>query len=216
MNSRVGSLSTAKSTARTRINNLGPRICGRRQTFLGKSANKKFSSKTIRNIIEPPMDDCRKLQWERIWKFSGPTRPSMTVWVARHFRMPTAESLWLKGVCPYQVCPRCGQDATSSLYLLGDCAECGNYDNLFWTLLWIKDLGVWYNPTLDRLELTEEDRRKIAIPQLGIYIQAIVSWYMWMAHRWLNHCPSSNFLSPHIFVQQSMHIVVLLLLIHAR
>lgn len=57
----------------------------------------------------------------RIWKFKGPLRASLTLWIVLYGALPTTELLWKRDIIVSLLCQRYKQRIKSSLHILRDC-----------------------------------------------------------------------------------------------
>lgn len=80
-----------------------------------------FTSASARQLMHPEHRVQLSLDWTSLWKFKGPLRASMTLWLIQHGRLPTADHLWRKIILPSPCCSVCGGASETALHALRDC-----------------------------------------------------------------------------------------------
>lgn len=108
------------------------------------------ASALLRSASLPPMDD----NWIKLWRFQGPTRPSLHLWMLKQGRLPTAEYLWRRHVLPCPTCPICSAACEDILHAVRDCPRAraswesllsGSGTQPFWQVTNVED---WINLNL--------------------------------------------------------------------
>lgn len=94
------------------------------------STSGSFSSASAYRLLLPDVDRPHP-NWRHIWAFKGPTRPSMTLWLLQHGRLPTADYLWRRNIVEHPACFICNAPHEDLLHVLRDCPRSRNV----WTLL---------------------------------------------------------------------------------
>lgn len=65
-----------------------------------------FSTHSLRKIMQSPHVS-PTFHWRCLWKFQGPSRASLTLWILLHDALPTFELLWKRGILRSPQCPWC-------------------------------------------------------------------------------------------------------------
>lgn len=73
------------------------------------------------SLVQSNPDDHGRFNSRNIWKFKGPTRGSLLLWVAAHARLKTTAHLWERHVLAEPNCRICREDYELSLHALRDC-----------------------------------------------------------------------------------------------
>lgn len=60
-------------------------------------------------------------EWRHIWDFKGPSRPSMTLWLLKHGRLPTTAYLWRRNIVEAPGCSVCHGSHEDIVHALRDC-----------------------------------------------------------------------------------------------
>lgn len=85
------------------------------------TTHETFSVQFVRtNMLSPQVNPPHNL-WLTVWKFKGPMRASLLVWLLLHDGLPTAELLWKRKILSSLRCCWCNQTSQSIIHLLRDC-----------------------------------------------------------------------------------------------
>lgn len=85
------------------------------------STNGRFTTKSAYDLHADDHEVPDHFRWERIWKFAGPQRASLTLWQVAHNRLKTKALLWSRQILSSPVCDLCSSPWESTLHSVRDC-----------------------------------------------------------------------------------------------
>lgn len=85
------------------------------------SQHGEFSSASYRSYMTRNITANMNFPWKKLWKFKGPMRSSLTMWMSLQRALPTAELLWRRSIIPSPVWNRCYQQTQTTIHALRNC-----------------------------------------------------------------------------------------------
>lgn len=85
------------------------------------STNRKFTTKSAYEFQSYGGQEIGQFRWEKIRKFAGPKRASLTLSQTAHDRLKNKALLWSKQILPSLVCDLCSGVWESTLHVVRDC-----------------------------------------------------------------------------------------------
>ncbi|CAN1810904.1 Putative ribonuclease H protein At1g65750 [Linum perenne] len=87
----------------------------------GEKHDGRFSISSAYNLLTDQGSQQSEVSWERIWRWKGPHRINLFLWLATNERLFTNVERARRHISTSAVCPRCGSEIESVGHVLRDC-----------------------------------------------------------------------------------------------
>ncbi|KAH9680279.1 putative ribonuclease H protein [Citrus sinensis] len=91
------------------------------QFYWGSSNSRMFTARTAYNLILGNVVQDEEVRWKSIWKWRGPHRIQMFLWLAAKERIKCKAELYRRHIGVDMICMRCGYAVEDTAHALRDC-----------------------------------------------------------------------------------------------